>query len=54
MLGCCAGMGPYITEPGTPVAEMWEQQFGHLDKKKHMQVGRPMKSGHNTWRGSGS
>lgn len=31
-------MGPYITEKGTPVAEMWEQEFGHLDKKKHMQV----------------
>eukprot|EP00887_Chlorella_sp_A99_P004653 scaffold4.g4653.t1 len=30
------GMGPYITEPGTPVAEMWEAQFGHLDKKAHM------------------
>ncbi|EFN57384.1 hypothetical protein CHLNCDRAFT_142788 [Chlorella variabilis] len=31
------GMGPYITEAGTPVADMWEQQFGHVDKKKHMQ-----------------
>ncbi|GAB4823876.1 hypothetical protein N2152v2_010922 [Parachlorella kessleri] len=31
------GMGPYITETGTPVADMWDQQFGHLDKKKHMQ-----------------
>lgn len=29
--------GPYITEAGTPVADMWEQQFGHVDKKK---VGR--------------
>ena len=26
--------GPYITEAGTPVADMWEAQFGHLDKKK--------------------
>jgi hypothetical protein len=30
------GMGPYITEAGTPVADMWEAEFGHLDKKKHM------------------
>ena len=28
------GMGPYITEAGTPVADMWQQQFGHVDKKK--------------------
>lgn len=26
--------GPYITEAGTPVADMWEAEFGHLDKKK--------------------
>ncbi len=30
------GMGPYITEQGTPVADMWQAQFGHVDKKKHM------------------
>lgn len=30
------GMGPYITEPGTPAAEMWANQFGEVDKKKHM------------------
>ena len=28
------GMGPFITEAGTPVADMWQQQFGHVDKKK--------------------
>lgn len=26
--------GPYITEAGTPVADMWDAEFGHLDKKK--------------------
>ena len=30
------GMGPYITEPGTPATEMWEQQYGHVDKTTHM------------------
>jgi len=30
------GMGPYITEEGTPVAEMWKALYGHLDKKQHM------------------
>lgn len=30
------GMGPYITEPGTPVAEMWQQVFTDIDKKAHM------------------
>lgn len=29
-------MGPYITEPGTPVADLWEAHFGGVDKKKHM------------------
>jgi len=28
--------GPYITEPGTPVTEMWESLHGHIDKKDHM------------------
>eukprot|EP00878_Enallax_costatus_P016144 GHUV01016933.1.p1 GENE.GHUV01016933.1~~GHUV01016933.1.p1 ORF type:complete len:376 (+),score=98.26 GHUV01016933.1:374-1501(+) len=27
------GMGPYITEAGTPVADMWDAMFGHVDKK---------------------
>lgn len=26
--------GPYITEAGTPVADMWQAEFGHVDKKK--------------------
>jgi len=30
------GMGPYITEPNTPVAEMWEALYGNVDKKAHM------------------
>jgi biotin synthase-like enzyme len=30
------GLGPYITETGTPAAEMWAQQYGHLDKTEHM------------------
>ena len=30
-------MGPYITEPGTPVADMWQAMFGGVDKKGHMQ-----------------
>ncbi|KAI8474409.1 MAG: hypothetical protein J3K34DRAFT_518152 [Monoraphidium minutum] len=30
------GMGPYITEPGTPVTEMWQALHGHVDKKEHM------------------
>jgi len=29
-------MGPYITEPGTPVAAMWEEQYGDRDKAVHM------------------
>ncbi|WIA39024.1 hypothetical protein OEZ86_005171 [Tetradesmus obliquus] len=32
------GMGPYITEAGTPVADMWESMFGHVDKKSHMKA----------------
>ena len=28
--------GPYITEPNTPVAEMWQALHGHVDKKEHM------------------
>lgn len=36
-LTVCPLQGPYITEAGTPVADMWEAEFGHLDKKK---VGR--------------
>lgn len=27
------GMGPYITEAGTPVADMWDAMFGHVNKK---------------------
>jgi biotin synthase-like enzyme len=30
------GMGPYITEEGTPVAAMWSALYGHLDKAAHM------------------
>lgn len=30
------GMGPYITEAGTPVAEMWAALYSDVDKKKHM------------------
>jgi len=30
------GMGPYITEEGTPVAEEWGKVFGKVDKKAHM------------------
>ncbi|KAL4444885.1 hypothetical protein ABPG77_003935 [Micractinium sp. CCAP 211/92] len=30
------GMGPYITEAGTPVADMWHRQFGEVDKPAHM------------------
>uniref|UniRef100_A0A6T8S9D1 Radical SAM core domain-containing protein n=1 Tax=Chlamydomonas leiostraca TaxID=1034604 RepID=A0A6T8S9D1_9CHLO len=30
------GMGPYITEAGTPVADMWERLYGKEDKKEHM------------------
>ena len=30
------GLGPYITEPGTPVAAMWAALHGHIDKKAHM------------------
>ncbi|KAL4448101.1 hypothetical protein ABPG75_005320 [Micractinium tetrahymenae] len=30
------GMGPYITEAGTPVADMWQRQFGGVDKPAHM------------------
>lgn len=33
---CTAGIGPYITEPDTPVAAMWQEQFGSKDKKQHM------------------
>ena len=29
-------MGPYITEPGTPVADAWETMFGSVDQKAHM------------------
>lgn len=29
-------MGPYITEAGTPVADMWERLYGKEDKKEHM------------------
>ncbi len=37
LLYCCtAGIGPYITEPDTPVAAMWQQQYGSKDKKQHM------------------
>ena len=32
------GMGPYITEPGTPAAEMWSNQYGEVDKKAHMRA----------------
>lgn len=32
------GMGPYITEPGTPVADMWQQMFSDTDKKAHMKA----------------
>lgn len=30
------GMGPYITEAGTPVADMWDKLYGKVDKKEHM------------------
>jgi biotin synthase-like enzyme/GTPase SAR1 family protein len=30
------GMGPYITESGTPAADLWAQQYGHLNKTEHM------------------
>lgn len=30
------GMGPYINEPGTPATEMWEKQYGSLNKTEHM------------------
>ncbi|PSC71854.1 iron hydrogenase assembly [Micractinium conductrix] len=30
------GMGPYITEAGTPVADMWAAQFEGVDKGAHM------------------
>ncbi|KAG1678881.1 hypothetical protein FOA52_003549 [Chlamydomonas sp. UWO 241] len=30
------GMGPYITEEGTPTAAAWGKQFGDVDKKNHM------------------
>ncbi|CEM24053.1 unnamed protein product [Vitrella brassicaformis CCMP3155] len=30
------GMGPYITQEDTPVADMWQAQYGHVDKKEHM------------------
>ena len=32
------GMGPYITEPGTPVSDAWESMYGGVDKKAHMKV----------------
>jgi GTPase SAR1 family protein len=30
------GMGPYITETGTPAAAMWAEQYGDLNKTEHM------------------
>mmetsp|Transcript_30721 Transcript_30721/g.91052 ORF Transcript_30721/g.91052 Transcript_30721/m.91052 type:complete len:721 (-) Transcript_30721:2123-4285(-) len=32
------GMGPYITEEGTPTAEAWGMQYGSVDKKAHMKA----------------
>ena len=32
------GMGPYITETGTPAAEMWAQQYGNVDKTEQMKA----------------
>lgn len=31
-------MGPYITEAGTPTAEVWDEMFGSVDKKSHMKA----------------
>jgi hypothetical protein len=30
--------GHLIAEAGTPVADMWESLFGHVDKKAHMKA----------------